>query len=193
MCFLFSSPCFLYSILPSEIFFLLFSSVTILAIFYSWTPLWRFLKSFQTILLAFCRYITTFALITSLCVCMHKIIKPLFKSNINCLRPKDVSSFVFCSLFNANESFLTKIHPPFKLQGDVVHIYNGILLSRKKWDNTICSDTEGSRDYYTNWNQTKANIIWYCLLWNLKKWYKWIICICIYKTEIDSQTLKTNL
>ena len=76
--FCFPVHAFLYSILPSEIFFLLFSSVTFLAIFYSWTPLWRFLKSFQTILSAFNKYITTFALVTSLCVCMHKNTKPFF-------------------------------------------------------------------------------------------------------------------
>ena len=32
---------------------------------------------------------------------------------------------------------------------DVVHIYNGILLSHKKeWNNVICSNMDGPRDYH---------------------------------------------
>ena len=35
---------------------------------------------------------------------------------------------------------------------DVVHIYNGILLSHKKeWNNTICSNMDGPRVYHTKW------------------------------------------
>ena len=38
---------------------------------------------------------------------------------------------------------------------DVVHIYNGITLSYKKeWDNAICSNTGGPRDYHTEWNMS---------------------------------------
>ena len=33
---------------------------------------------------------------------------------------------------------------------DVVHIYNGILLNYKKeWNNAICSNMDGPRDYHT--------------------------------------------
>ena len=33
---------------------------------------------------------------------------------------------------------------------DVVHIYNGILLSYKKeWNIAICSNIDGPRDYHT--------------------------------------------
>ena len=32
---------------------------------------------------------------------------------------------------------------------DVVHIYNGILLSHKKGNNAICSNMDGPRDYHT--------------------------------------------
>ena len=33
---------------------------------------------------------------------------------------------------------------------DVVHIYNGVLLSHKKERNwVICSDMDGSRDFHT--------------------------------------------
>ena len=36
---------------------------------------------------------------------------------------------------------------------DVVHVYNGILLSRKKeWNNAICSNMDGPRDYRIKWS-----------------------------------------
>ena len=37
----------------------------------------------------------------------------------------------------------------------MVHIYNGILLGHKKWNNAICCDTDTSRDYYTMWSESK--------------------------------------
>ena len=46
----------------------------------------------------------------------------------------------------------------------VVYIYNGILLSHKKeWNIAICSNIDGPREYYTQWNQRKTNIIQYNL------------------------------
>ena len=54
----------------------------------------------------------------------------------------------------------------------VVHIYNGIVLSHKKeWNNAICSNMNGSRDYHTKWSksdrerQTSYDIAY---KWNLK-------------------------
>ena len=39
---------------------------------------------------------------------------------------------------------------------DVVHIYNGILLSHtKEWNNAICSNMNGPRDYHTKWSQSE--------------------------------------
>ena len=38
---------------------------------------------------------------------------------------------------------------------DVAHIYNGILLSHKKeWNNAICSNMNGPRDYHTKWSKS---------------------------------------
>ena len=58
-----------------------------------------------------------------------------------------------------------------------VHIYNGILLSHKKeWNNAICGNMDGPRDYYTEWSKSdKEGQISYDIIymWNLKKWYKW--------------------
>ena len=34
----------------------------------------------------------------------------------------------------------------------MVYIHNGILLSHiKEWDNAICSNMDGFRDYHTKW------------------------------------------
>ena len=39
---------------------------------------------------------------------------------------------------------------------DVVHIYNGILLSHnKEWNWVICRDVDGPRDYHTEWGKSE--------------------------------------
>jgi len=53
------------------------------------------------------------------------------------------------------------------------HTHNGVLLSHKKeWNNIICSNRGGSRDYHTKWSKSERKINITCM-WNLKKWYKW--------------------
>ena len=38
---------------------------------------------------------------------------------------------------------------------DVLHIYNGILLSHKKiWNNAICSNMDVPRDDHTKWSKS---------------------------------------
>ena len=40
-------------------------------------------------------------------------------------------------------------------EGDVVHTYNGILLSHKKeWDNAICSNIDGPKHNHTEWSKS---------------------------------------
>ena len=77
---------------------------------------------------------------------------------------------------------------------DAVHIYNGILVSHKKeWNNAICSNMGGPRDYHAEWSKSdRERQISYHItyMWNLKKNGT---NERIYKTEIESQTLKTNL
>ena len=42
---------------------------------------------------------------------------------------------------------------------DMVHIYNGILLSHiKEWNNTICSNMDATRDYNTKWSKSEKDI-----------------------------------
>ena len=39
---------------------------------------------------------------------------------------------------------------------DVVHIYNRILLSHEKeWNNAICSNMDGPRDYHAKWSKSE--------------------------------------
>ena len=56
---------------------------------------------------------------------------------------------------------------------DVVHIYNGILLSHKKeQNNAICSNMDGPRDCHTEWSKSdREKQISYDIayMWNLKK------------------------
>ena len=60
---------------------------------------------------------------------------------------------------------------------DVVHMYNGILLSHKKEQNwVICRDMDGSRECHTEWSKSEwEKQISYinAYMWNLEKWYRW--------------------
>ena len=71
---------------------------------------------------------------------------------------------------------------------DVVHINNGILLSRKKeWNNAICSNMDGPTDYHTKWSKSeRGRQIPYDVtyMWNLK----YDTNELIYEVETDSQT-----
>ena len=68
---------------------------------------------------------------------------------------------------------------------DVVHIYNGILLSHKKeWNNAICRNMDATRDY-TKWSKSeRGKQIPYDItyMWNLK----YDTNEPIYETETDS-------
>ena len=57
---------------------------------------------------------------------------------------------------------------------DLVHVSNGIFLKHKKeWSDAIWGNTDGPRNYYTQWINSE---IWYHLCGNLKKkdTKKWI-------------------
>ena len=60
----------------------------------------------------------------------------------------------------------------------VVHLQNGMLLSREKeWDAAICSNKDGPGDYHTAVSEVsqmeKGSIIWHHLYTESKKWYRW--------------------
>ena len=56
-----------------------------------------------------------------------------------------------------------------------------ILPSHKKeWNNAICSNMDGPRDFYTKWSESererlsqKEILHGIVYMWHLKKWYKW--------------------
>ena len=51
-----------------------------------------------------------------------------------------------------------------------VCVYNGILLCHlKEWNNAICSNMNGQRDYHTMWNKSvrEGEILWNPNMWNL--------------------------
>ena len=60
---------------------------------------------------------------------------------------------------------------------DMVHIYNGILLSHKKEQNfIICRDVDGPRDCHTEWSTSEREKQISCIntyMWNLEKLYRW--------------------
>ena len=70
----------------------------------------------------------------------------------------------------------------------MVHTENGILLSQEKeWNNAICNNMDGPRDYHTKWSKSeKERQIVYDIIymWNLKTDTN----EHIYRTEIGSQT-----
>ena len=56
------------------------------------------------------------------------------------------------------------------------YISNGILLGHKKeWNNVICSNMGGPRDYHTEWNKSnrEREISYITYMWNLKNGYRW--------------------
>ena len=48
---------------------------------------------------------------------------------------------------------------------DVVHMYDGLLLSHEKeWNNAICSNMDGPRDDHTKWSKSERDkYLWYRL------------------------------
>ena len=58
---------------------------------------------------------------------------------------------------------------------DMVHMYNGILLSRKKDQNgVICRDVGAPRVCHTEWSKSereKQILHINAYVWNLEKWY----------------------
>ena len=78
---------------------------------------------------------------------------------------KDTSTTMFiAALFTNNqdmETILISIDRWMDKE-DVVRIYNAVLLSLlKKWNNAICSNMDGPRDYHTKWSKSEREQILY--------------------------------
>ena len=76
---------------------------------------------------------------------------------------------------------------------DVVHIYTMEYYSAiKEWNNAICSNMDGPRDYHTKWIKSeRERQIPYDItyMWNLK----YDTNELIYETETDAQTERADL
>ena len=80
---------------------------------------------------------------------------------------------------------------------DVVHMYNGILLSHKKEQNcAICRNVDGPRDCHTEWSKPKRekqisyNIAYMC---NLEKWHRWTYLQSRNRdTEVENKCMDTK-
>ena len=70
-----------------------------------------------------------------------------------------------------------------RMDKDVVHIYNRISLSHKKeWNNAICSNMDGPRDYHTKSSKSDKGKYYITSMWNLENSTNELIY------ETDSQT-----
>ena len=59
---------------------------------------------------------------------------------------------------------------------DVAYTMEYYSAIKKEWNNAICSNTDGPRDYQTKWIKSdRERQISYDItyMWNLKKRYKW--------------------
>ena len=84
---------------------------------------------------------------------------------------------------------------------DVIYIYiyiqwNITWILKKEWNNAICSNMDGTRDYHTKWSKSEGERqISYDItyMWNLKKRYKWTYIQNRNKlTDIDKKLMVTK-
>ena len=70
---------------------------------------------------------------------------------------------------------------------NVVHIYNGMLVShQKEWNNAICSNMNGPRDCHTEWSKSDREEKYHMILLICGIWNNYMNEL-IYKTEIESE------
>ena len=79
---------------------------------------------------------------------------------------------------------------------DVVHIYNGILLSHKKeWNLVICSNVDGSRDCRTEWSKSeREKQISYinAYMWNLENGTDEPVCRAEIETDVENKHMDSK-
>ena len=108
-----------------------------------------------------------------------------FFSQLNCNSFKIKLNSI---IHNSQDMEATKMSIDRGVDKEDVPIYNRILLSHtKEWNNAICSNMDGPRDYHTKWSKSeRERQIPYDITytWNLKHDTNELI----YETETDSQT-----
>ena len=106
---------------------------------------------------------------------------------------KDTYTPMFiAALFIIARTWKRPKHPWMEKEMWYIHTMEYYLVIKKIRNNAICSNIDGPRDYHTKWNKSKTEIqIPYDItyMWNLK----YDINELIHKTEIHSQTFRTDL
>ena len=86
---------------------------------------------------------------------------------------------------------------------NVVHIYNGILLSHKKeWNNASCGNMDEPRDYHSKWSQEKDKYHAISFIYGIEKmaqgtspviqWSQWDAFTAMIPGSIPSQETKIS-
>ena len=68
----------------------------------------------------------------------------------------------------------------------IIYIYNGIILSHKKYENAICNNIDGLRDYHTKWSQKERQIPYDIT-------YMWILKYNSNKLTYETETDYTDI
>ena len=71
---------------------------------------------------------------------------------------------------------------------DMVHIFNGILLSQEKeWANAVCGNRNAARDYHTKWSKSERERqhMMSLIYVDSKMWHKWI---CLWNRVINTES-----
>ena len=78
--------------------------------------------------------------------------------------------YIHCSIIYGSQDMKTTDR--WLDKEDVVHIFNGILLSHKKsWNTAICNNMNRSWDYQAKWNKSNGKSQEPCdftLMWDIK-------------------------
>ena len=106
----------------------------------------------------------------------HLLIKGLLHQKGHVHDPEEyMHPSVHCSTVynNSQDMEATLMSIDRGMNKDVVHIYNGLLLSHyKELKNTICSNIDWSRDFHTEWSKSdrEGNILHDIpYMWNPKR------------------------
>ena len=105
---------------------------------------------------------------------------------------KDTCTPVFiAALLTIASTGTQRKYPLTNEQTNVVHVYNGLLLSHEKeWKNATCSNTDGPRDQHAEWDksergrQTPYDVTY---VWNLKR-----MQMNLFTTLTHKQTMVTK-
>ena len=78
--------------------------------------------------------------------------------NKNIIQKDTCTPMFIAALFTIAKTWKQPVHGRRMDKENVVCIYHVILLSHKReWNNAICSNTDGPRDYHTKWSKPEKD------------------------------------